>query len=499
MWLGILCLVTVLILKILFDYRRPYKFPPGPRGLPLIGNMIDVANLLKETKYYADVWNQLADKYGPVVGLRLGFDKPVVIVSGKAAITEMLNRPEFDGRPEGFMFKYRCGGIQRGLVFTDTDVWQKQRRFALRTLREFGFGKYTMDYIIQQDAIALRDIIIELTKNEEMTNLQSLISVAIFSNLWFIIEGTKFDVGTETKELKETIHRIKDILKSSNIFGGILNYFPFLRHIFPGLTGFSLFKERQVQIDGFFVDVISKHRENKMRGQSTNFIDSYLQEVDEQKAKSSFSSFTENQLTYVLKDLFIAGVDTTDNTIGFIIAFLVVHEDVQNKVHDEIDKVIGRDICPSLSDKNRLPYLNAVLTEVSRVANITATTIPHRALADSNLLGFEIKKNYSLLANLKSVHMDKEHWGDPKEFRPERFIDENGQFVDDPWVMPFGLGRRKCLGETAAKSTLFLFAACLFQKLHFKLLEDHPEPCLRGIDGFILAPPEMDIMVVQRY
>lgn len=75
-----------------------------------------------------------------------------------------------------------------------------------------------------------------------------------------------------------------------------------------------------------------------------------------------------------------------------------------------------------------------------RLANITATTLPHRAITDSNLLGFEIKKDYTLLPNLKSVHMDKEHWGDPEVFRPERFIDENGQFVDDSWMIPFGLG-----------------------------------------------------------
>ena len=64
-------------------------------------------------------------------------------------------------------------------------------------------------------------------------------------------------------------------------------------------------------------------------------------------------SFTENQLLYVIKDLFSAGIDTTDNTIGFVIAFLVVHQDVQAKVYDEINRVIGKDVYPSLSDKDR--------------------------------------------------------------------------------------------------------------------------------------------------
>lgn len=84
--------------------------------------------------------------------------------------------------------------------------------------------------------------------------------------------------------------------------------------------------------------------------------------------------------------------------------------------------------------------MKAVLSEVWRLANIGPTSIPHRAISDSSLLGFEIKKNYTLLANLKSVHMDKEHWGDPEKFRPERFIDSKGQFVEDSWLVPFGLG-----------------------------------------------------------
>lgn len=61
----------------------------------------------------------------------------------------------------------------------------------------------------------------------------------------------------------------------------------------------------------------------------------------------------ETQLIYVVKDLITAGVDTTDNTIGFTLAYLVVHQCVQLKLHDEIDRVIGKDICPSLSDKRR--------------------------------------------------------------------------------------------------------------------------------------------------
>ena len=87
-----------------------------------------------------------------------------------------------------------------------------------------------------------------------------------------------------------------------------------------------------------------------------------------------------------------------------------------------------------------LPYLQATITEVLRIANIGPTTIAHRAISDTTLLGYKIKKNYTMLGSLISVNMDKKHWGDPETFRPERFINEKGEFIDDPWVLAFGAG-----------------------------------------------------------
>ncbi|XP_017882731.1 methyl farnesoate epoxidase-like [Ceratina calcarata] len=499
MWFIILFIVTILILKVCHSYNRPQKFPPGPKGLPLIGNILDIIRLVNETKFYADAWCRLAEKYGPVVGIRLGFDEPMIIVSGKPAITEMLNRAEFDGRPNGFLFRYRTGGTRQGILFTDTNVWQNQRRFALKTLKQYGFGKNSMEEMLKHDAITLTNVVLELTRRGTIKTISSVVSAAVLSSLWFLIDGTKFDVGTEDPNLAEAINILQSLTSNSSVPGGILNYFPFLRHLFPNLTGFSVFAERQKRINNFFADVITKHKRHGIDDQCTNFIDAYLKEIEAQKeSNSGYTFFNETQLLFVIKDLFAAGVDTTNNTIGFVIAFLVVHQDVQAKVYDEISRVVGKDVYPSLNDKDRLPYLRAVLAEVSRLANVGPTSIPHRAIVDTDLLGYEIKRNYTLLANFKSVHMSKEHWGDPEVFRPERFIDENGKFITDSWLMPFGLGRRKCLGETLAKNTVFLFMASLLQRIRFTLPSDHPKPSLRGIEGFVVTPPVMDIVALQR-
>lgn len=84
--------------------------------------------LVEETKFYSHAWCRLADTYGPIVGLKLGIE-PLIVVSGRDAVVEMLCRPEFDGRPHGFLYKHRTGGERRGILFTDGDVWRDQRRY----------------------------------------------------------------------------------------------------------------------------------------------------------------------------------------------------------------------------------------------------------------------------------------------------------------------------------------------------------------------------------
>lgn len=88
----------------------------------------------------------------------------------------------------------------------------------------------------------------------------------------------------------------------------------------------------------------------------------------------------------------------------------------------------------------RLPYLNATIAEILRHANVSSTTIAHRALDDGAVLGHDIKKNWSIIGDLRSVHMDPEHWNEPEKFQPERFLNSNGDYVEDPWLMPFGSG-----------------------------------------------------------
>ncbi|XP_012254145.2 methyl farnesoate epoxidase-like [Athalia rosae] len=500
MWLAVTCLLIALGIKLITGRKGRGRFPPGPRGLPLVGNILDLKRLVEETKFHYRAWNRLAESYGAIVGLKLGLSEPMIIVSGKEAVTEILNREEFDGRPDGFIFRHRTQGVRRGVIFTDGTIWKEQRRFAVKNLREFGFGKRTMENMIVDEALTLVKIIERKSKSRTIRNVNKIATVAVLNSLWCLTSGIRYDQEKEDAGLEEMLQTIDDVFKDSDVSGGIITYFPFLRYLIPVYSGFNARNERQNRLWDFFGKFVAEHKISRKKGSTEeprDLIDAYLAEIESQPPNSE-SSFNEPQLIALVKDLFTAGVETTSNTVGFGLLYLVANQTVQEKIHEEIDRVIGRDSPPTLEMQNRMPYLNATIAEVFRLSNVGPTTIPHRAMADTELLGYEIKKNYVILPNLHSVHNDKSHWGDPENFRPERFLDENGNFQNDPWVMSFSAGRRKCPGEKLARNSLFLFLSCLLQKFRFESPHGETIPSLDGVNGFTISPPNFNAVAVIR-
>jgi cytochrome P450 len=94
---------------------------------------------------------------------------------------------------------------------------------------------------------------------------------------------------------------------------------------------------------------------------------------------------------------------------------------------------------------------------------------------------------------------DKEHWGDPGAFRPERFLDEHGNFVKDEWMTPFGIGKRTCLGELMARNILFIFYTTLLQEFSFSLPVGDPQPSTLCLPGITTAPQPFRVKLTRRY
>lgn len=175
-------------------------------------------------------------------------------------------------------------------------------------------------------------------------------------------------------------------------------------------------------------------------------------------------SFRNHQLLGVMYDMFIAGRETTSNTITWACAYVAANPRIQEKLHEELSKVIGSDRIITIEDKNNLPYINAIIQETLRIANLLLQNILHKTTKEVSINGFKIPKGTEIVDQISCVLYDENIFPEPKQFKPERFIDSEGKFIQHPAVIPFSVGKRSCLGEGLARMELFLVLANLFNQ-----------------------------------
>ncbi|XP_077130965.1 cytochrome P450 2K1-like isoform X2 [Ranitomeya variabilis] len=205
------------------------------------------------------------------------------------------------------------------------------------------------------------------------------------------------------------------------------------------------------------------------------------------KAQTYFNE--ENLLASVL-DLFSAGTETTSTTIRWGILLMMKYPEIQKKVQEEIKTHIKPGQLPTVEDRKKMPYTDAVIHEIQRFGNIVPLNGSHSTPTDVYLRGYLIPKGIEVIPSLTSVLYDKTQWKTPYDFNPNHFLDENGKFVRPDAFMPFSVGRRACAGEALAKMELFLFFTGLLQAFTF-----YPPPGVSREDlnlkprvGFTLTP-----------
>ncbi|KAJ5680341.1 hypothetical protein N7536_011480 [Penicillium majusculum] len=151
-----------------------------------------------------------------------------------------------------------------------------------------------------------------------------------------------------------------------------------------------------------------------------------------------------------------AGDTTTAILEGFFLA-MMLFPDVQRKAQAEMDELFGKPALPSATDRERLPYVNAIVKEATRWLTVAPLGIPHRTDQDDIINGYLIPKNAIIVPNTWSFNNDPTIYPNPRDFEPERFLSEPGAL--DPGDVSFGFGRRVCPRRLIAETSIFLIIA----------------------------------------
>uniref|UniRef100_A0A665UCJ1 Cytochrome P450 2J6-like n=1 Tax=Echeneis naucrates TaxID=173247 RepID=A0A665UCJ1_ECHNA len=473
--LLIFTLVFLVIAECLRN-RRPRNFPPGPLALPLVGNMfsLDLRNAHR-------AMTELAETYGKVYSLKLGSTWTVVL-NGLSTMQEaLLNKGDIlNDRP--VIPLHVDKDRNQGIIFTNGHLWKEQRRFALFTLKYFGVGKRSLESSILNEFIYLSKEF--ANEKGKPFNPHYIINKAVSNIICSLVFGQRFDYCDE-KFLKMT-HLVD---KVAQIEGSIW-------------TQVSQMKSKMftvVVID--FVTHISKylkiemHSSNLDPSEPRDFIDCYLNEI--QKDGVVDSVFHEENLVTCVFDLFVAGTETTSTTLRWALLYMAKYTEIQEKVQAEIDRVIGQSRQPSMEDRPKLPYTDAVIHELQRISNIVPLSLPHVTKREVQLEGYKIPKGVTVIPNLTSVLFDKSTWETPYTFNPGHFLNKEGKFVKQAAFIPFSLGKRACLGENLARMELFLFFTSFMQRFTFSM-PPGMEPVFKPQASITLKPSEYEICITQR-
>lgn len=212
------------------------------------------------------------------------------------------------------------------------------------------------------------------------------------------------------------------------------------------------------------------HKESRTPEEPQDIIDFYLSQIS--KASDNMTSaLNEENLIHLSKDIFMAGTESTKTTLLWSIIHMLNHPDIQVKVQQELDAVLGPTHVIEYEDRKRVPYTNAVVHEIHRFSDIVSVGIVRQVIKETELQGFHMKKGTVILPNIASVLYDPECWETPRQFNPSHFLDKEGNFVAKEALLVFSAGHRVCLGEQLAKTVVFLFFANLLRAYTFQLPE----------------------------
>ncbi|KAK6138673.1 hypothetical protein DH2020_027588 [Rehmannia glutinosa] len=458
--------VSVLLISIIWylkALRKSPPLPPGPRGLPILGYLPFLSkNLLHQFK-------DLRHKYGPIFKLYLG-NKLWVVISSPSLVKEVVRDQDavFANRDSPVAALVGTYGANDIAWSPHNTQWRAMRKIFVQEMMSSTSLKES--YSLRKDEVrkTIRHVHIKMGKPIEIGELSFRTELKVVMNmLWGgIIEGEEGNrIGAEFRVL---ISKIVDLFGKPNVS----DFFPVLAGL--DIQGVKKQMENYMQsMDSIFNAVIAQHREKLSGGVKKEGNKDFLQILLElQGRQDSEVSISDKQIKAILMDIVAGGTDTTATTAEWAMAELINNPDALANAQKELSDVVGLNNIVEESHIPNLKYLKAVIKETLRLHPAIPLLVPRSPAQSSTVGGYTIPKNSTVFINVWSIQRDPSIWDNPNQFKPERFLDDNGKldFKGNHFhYLPFGSGRRVCAGMPLAERMLIYLVASLVHSFEWKL------------------------------
>ncbi|XP_069156797.1 cytochrome P450 306a1 [Procambarus clarkii] len=533
----------------LWALRAFINLPPGPWGLPVVGYL---PWLNPRTPHLTMV--RLVERYGRLFSLRMG-GVLVVVMADPHTIREVLAQRSTTGRAPLFL----THGIMKGygLICSEGDLWREHRKFVLGFMRDHGMRTTATRAAMEPQIHAVATHLTQELAESRGTPVD--ISHHLLHHVGNTMNHLIFGITYREEDPKWRWLRLL-LEEGTKLVGvsGPLNFLPWLRFLPTYRSVIKFITENQSKTHQEYQSIITDHEKRISSGVSVesppdapeaergapevalsrtqekeeepcqevpdgdeasgarlaedqsgemvssskvplHIVDAYVRERRE-RGEEEPGSFTYEQLHHVAADLFGAGSETTITTFKWHLLNMALFPEAQERVQKELQECQpagGAEV--TMEDAHLLPYTQASILETQRLRSILPLGIPHGTTQELTIDGYRIPKGTMLLPLLWQVHHDPDTWSNPDQYRPERFLDQEGQVIRHPAFMPFQTGRRMCIGDEFAKMILFVFTTKIL--LRFKVdLEPgvKDDPSKDPVCGISLCPRPFKLVFTPR-
>ncbi|XP_060674030.1 geraniol 8-hydroxylase-like [Ziziphus jujuba] len=460
----ILCIiVTWIFIQALRSISRAKtkssKLPPGPKPLPIIGNLHQLGN--KPHRSLAE----LAKIHGPLMTMKLG-QVTTIVVSSATMAKEILQTHDqsFSNRtiPDALRAQQHDSV---GLPWIPVSpLWRTLRKICNTQL----FAVKILDGNQNLRKRKVQELLADVHRSS-LTREAVDIGSAAFTTTLNLLSNTIFSVDLAdpnsemARDFRETVLNIMEVAGKPNLG----DFFPVLRKIDPhGIRrSMTVYFGRVLDLFGRIIDQRLQFRKSPGSIRHNDVLDTLLDITEENS-----EGINKTQILHLLLVLFVAGTDTTASTFQWAMAELLRNPEIMSRARAELEQIVGKRNPVEESDIARLPYLQAVVKETYRLHPVVPLLLPRKAEADVEIRDFIVPKNAQIFVNAWAIGRESSTWEDPNSFKPERFlgseIDVKGRSFE---LIPFGGGRRICPGLPLATRMLHLMLGSLINSFEWKL------------------------------
>ncbi|CAL1709588.1 unnamed protein product [Somion occarium] len=425
------------------------SLPPGPPGDPIIGHLRTLPRENYGEKYYE--WSKI---YGDVFSINI-LGRPIIILNTVQAASDLFDKRSstYNDRPY-FPMQDLMGWGDTLAFLPFGEKFQLQRKLIQTPLTRPGAAMFRGQQVIQA-----RIMMSKLLKNpKHFEHIAMRYATAIIIEMAY---GHR--VVSDDDVYVEIAEGINKTITDAGTPGMTpVDVFPILRHVpawFPGAWFAKVARDAVPVVTKFRNFPFQEVQRQMAEGTATaSFLSMHLEELARQGKESPEDI---NAIKVAAFHLFGAGGDTTFSAILTFIFAMLNYPEIQKKAQKEIDDVIGNDRLPDFSDRESLPYVDAVMWETIRWHQAGPIGMPRRAMQDEIYNGMLIPKGAMVISNMRALTWDENVYAEPHKFWPERYLPKPVGNAEPPPTMIFGHGRRICPGRYLAEASLWIVATHL--------------------------------------